>query len=62
MAWAISSSSAPMTGAVAAMALPPQMEEPTPMRVEMLRVHVQGPIEDVGHDQAGGDGGDDDGQ
>ena len=36
MAWAISSSSAPMTGAVAAMALPPQMEEPTPMRVEML--------------------------
>ena len=36
MAWAISSSSAPMTGAVAAMALPPQMEDPTPMRVEML--------------------------
>ena len=36
MAWAISSSSAPMTGAVAAMALPPQMEEPTPIKVEML--------------------------
>ena len=33
MAWAISSSSAPMTGAVAAMAEPPQMEEPTPTRV-----------------------------
>ena len=37
MAWAISASSAPMTGAVAAMALPPQMEDPTPMRVEMFR-------------------------
>ena len=36
MAWAISSSSAPMTGAVAAMALPPQMEEPTPTSTEML--------------------------
>ena len=33
---AISSSSAPTTGAVAAMAEPPQMEEPTPMRVEIL--------------------------
>ena len=35
MDWAISSSSAPMTGAVAAMAEPPQIEEPTPTRVEM---------------------------
>ena len=35
MAWATSSSSAPITGAVAAMALPPQMEEPTPTRVEI---------------------------
>ena len=36
MDWAISSSSAPMTGAVAAMAEPPQMEEPTPTSTEML--------------------------
>ena len=36
MAWATSSSSALITGAVAAMAEPPQMEEPTPTRVEML--------------------------
>ena len=36
MAWAISSSSASMTGAVAAMADPPQMEEPTPTSVEIL--------------------------
>lgn len=36
MDWAISSSSAPMTGAVAAMAEPPQTDEPTPTRVEML--------------------------
>ena len=35
MAWATSSSSALITGAVAAMAEPPQMEEPTPTRVEM---------------------------
>ena len=34
--WAISSSSAPMTGAVAAMAEPPQIEEPTPTSVEIL--------------------------
>ena len=33
MAWATFSSSAWITGAVAAMALPPQMEEPTPMSV-----------------------------
>ena len=36
MDWAISSSSAPMTGAVAAMAEPPQMEEPTPTSTEIL--------------------------
>ena len=36
IAWAISSSSASMTGAVAAMAEPPQMEEPTPISVEIL--------------------------
>ena len=36
MDWAISSSSAPMTGAVAAMALPPHMEEPTPISVDIL--------------------------
>ena len=36
MDWAISSSSAPMTGAVAAMAEPPQMEEPTPIKVDIL--------------------------
>ena len=36
IAWAISSSSASMTGAVAAMADPPQMEEPTPTSVEIL--------------------------
>ncbi len=36
MAWAISSSSAPMTGAVAAMAEPPQMDDPTPTRMEIL--------------------------
>ena len=36
MACAISSSSASMTGAVAAMAEPPQMEEPTPTSVEIL--------------------------
>ena len=33
---ATSSSSAPMTGAAAAMADPPQMEDPTPMRVAVL--------------------------
>ena len=36
MAWATSSSSASMTGAVAAMAEPPQMEEPTPTKVEIF--------------------------
>ena len=36
MACATSSSSASITGAVAAMAEPPQMEEPTPTRVEIL--------------------------
>ena len=36
MACAISSSSASITGAVAAMAEPPQMEEPTPTSVEIL--------------------------
>ena len=36
IACAISSSSAPMTGAVAAIAEPPQMDEPTPTSVEML--------------------------
>ena len=36
IAWATSSSSASMTGAVAAMADPPQMEEPTPTRVEIF--------------------------
>ena len=36
MAWAISSSSAPITGAVAAMAEPPQMEDPTPTSTEIL--------------------------
>ena len=36
MDWAISSSSASITGAVAAMAEPPQMEEPTPMRVAIF--------------------------
>ena len=34
--WATSSSSALITGAVAAMAEPPQMEEPTPMRVALF--------------------------
>ena len=36
MDWATSSSSALITGAVAAMAEPPQMEEPTPMRVALF--------------------------
>ncbi len=36
IAWATSSSSASMTGAVAAMAEPPQMEEPTPISVEIF--------------------------
>ena len=36
MAWATSSSLARMTGAVAAMADPPQMDEPTPMSVAIL--------------------------
>ena len=36
MAWAISSSSASMTGAVAAIAEPPQIEEPTPTSVEIF--------------------------
>lgn len=36
MAWATSSSVASMTGAVAAMADPPQMDEPTPIRVALL--------------------------
>ena len=36
IAWAISSSSASITGAVAAMADPPQMQDPTPTRVEIL--------------------------
>ena len=37
IAWAISSSSASMTGAVAAIAEPPQIDEPTPTSVEILR-------------------------
>ena len=36
MAWAISSSSASITGAVAAIAEPPQMEEPTPTSVAIF--------------------------
>ena len=36
MAWAICSSSASMTGAAAAMAEPPQMQEPTPIRAAVL--------------------------
>ena len=36
IAWATSSSSASMTGAVAAMAEPPQIEEPTPTKVEIF--------------------------
>ena len=36
MDWATSSSSALITGAVAAMAEPPQIEEPTPTRVEIF--------------------------
>lgn len=35
MAWAISSSSASITGAAAAMADPPQIDEPTPTSVAM---------------------------
>lgn len=34
--WATSSSVAPITGAVAAMADPPQMQDPTPISVEIL--------------------------
>lgn len=34
--WAISSSSASITGAVAAIADPPQIEEPTPISVDIL--------------------------
>ena len=34
--WAISSSLAPITGAVAAIAEPPQIEEPTPMSVDIF--------------------------
>ena len=36
MDWATSSSLAPMTGAVAAMAEPPQIDDPTPMSVAIL--------------------------
>ncbi len=36
IAWATSSSSASMTGAVAAIADPPQMEEPTPIKAEVF--------------------------
>lgn len=36
IAWATSSSSASITGAVAAIAEPPQIEDPTPIRVEMF--------------------------
>ena len=36
MAWATSFSSASITGAVAAMAEPPQMEDPTPTKVATL--------------------------
>ena len=36
IAWATSSSSASITGAVAAIAEPPQIEEPTPTSVEIL--------------------------
>ncbi len=36
MDWAISLSSASITGAVAAMAEPPQMDEPTPIKIEVL--------------------------
>ena len=36
MDWAISSSSASITGAVAAMADPPQILDPTPTKVEIV--------------------------
>ena len=36
IAWAISSSSASITGAVAAIAEPPQIDEPTPINVAIL--------------------------
>ena len=36
IAWAISSSSASITGAVAAIAEPPQIDEPTPISVEIF--------------------------
>ena len=42
MAWATSSSVASMTGAVAAMADPPQMDEPTPIRGGLVDVNVHG--------------------
>lgn len=53
MDWAISSSPAPITGAVAAMADPPQMDEPTPINVEMregifmARYRINARISDV---------------
>ena len=62
MAWAISSSSASITGAVAAMAEPPQMEDPTPMSVEILLGMLsvrQSAYETM---QRGGNGREDDGK
>ena len=59
---ATSSSDASMTGAVAAMALPPQIEEPTPTRIALYGAQSQRFIQDECDDQRGGDGGDDDGQ
>lgn len=51
MAWAISRSSASMTGAVAAMAEPPQIDEPTPTSVAIFARHVHNAAEHKGDDK-----------
>ena len=62
MAWATSLSCALMTGAVAAMAKPPQMDEPTPMSVEISEGMRSTLCSKKRCDERGGDGGADDGQ
>ena len=51
IAWATSSSFASMTGAVAAMAEPPQMEEPTPHQSRDLRRYFHGSVERISDNQ-----------
>ena len=48
-----------ITGAVAAMAEPPQIEEPTPIKVASLVFKAKKALEEVGYNQGNRNGGED---